>query len=76
MKFRKFSQNISWPVDMNMQMIELMMLSPHCLPYIIYIKFWKFNILPKLVIVCPSYQDIYIGVNIILHLFREELRQV
>ena len=30
-------------------------------------------ILPKLVIVCPSY---HIGINIILHLFREELRQV
>ena len=32
LKFRKFSQNISWPVDMNMQMSELMMSSPHYLP--------------------------------------------
>ena len=37
----QFSQNISWPVDMNMQMSELMMSSPHYLPYILYIKFWK-----------------------------------
>ena len=41
-----------------MQMSELMMSSPHYLPYISYIKFWKFQYLPKLVIVCPSYQDI------------------
>ena len=41
LKFRKFSQNISWPVDMTMQMSELMMSSPHYLPYILYIKFWE-----------------------------------
>ena len=41
-KFHKFSGNISWPVRMNMQMSELMMSSPHYLPYILYIKFWKF----------------------------------
>ena len=58
MKFRKFSQNISWPVDMNMEMSELMMSSPHYLPYILYIKFEYFHILPKLVIVYPSYQAI------------------
>ena len=57
-----------------MQMSELMMSSPHYLPYILYIKFWKFAFLPKYVIVCPSYM--YQDVNIILHLFREELRQV
>ena len=28
------------------------------LPYILYIKIFNFNILPKLVIVRPSYQDI------------------
>ena len=39
-------------------MSELMMSSPHYLPYILYIHFWKFNILPKLVIVCFAYQDI------------------
>ena len=42
LKFHKFSGNISWPVRMNMQMNELMMSSPHYLPYILYIKFWKF----------------------------------
>ena len=58
LKLRKFSQNISWPVDMNMQMSELMMSSPHYLPYILYINFEKFNILRILVIVCPSYQAV------------------
>ena len=39
-------------------MSELMMSSPHYLPYILYINFWKIQYLPKLVIVCFSYQDI------------------
>ena len=34
MKFRKFSRNISWPVDINMQMSELMMSLPHNFPFI------------------------------------------
>ena len=33
LKFRKFSRNISWPVDMNMQISELMMSSPHNFPF-------------------------------------------
>ena len=38
LKFRKFSRNISWPVDMimNMQMNELIMSSPHNFPFILY----------------------------------------
>ena len=39
--FANFSGNISWPVRMNIQMSELMS-STHYLPYILYIKFWKF----------------------------------
>ena len=75
LKFRKFSQNISWPVDMNMQMSELMMSSPHYLPYILYIQFWTFWYFAQ---TCDSMSLIsrYIGVNIILQLFREELGQV
>ena len=38
-------------------MSELMMSSPHYLPYNLYMKFGNFNIL--LVIVCPSYQEHY-----------------
>ena len=57
--FANFSQNISWPVDMNMQMSELMMSSPSLFAiYFVHKFFEKFNILPKLVIVCFSYQDI------------------
>ena len=44
LKFRKFSRNISWPVDMNMQMSELMMSSPHNFPFILYTKMTKFHI--------------------------------
>ena len=36
MTIHKFSRNISWPVDMNMQMSELMMSSPHNFPFILY----------------------------------------
>ena len=50
------------------------MSSPHYLPYILYIKCWKFWYFAQ---TCDSKSLIsrYIGVNIILHLFREELRQ-
>ena len=41
---------------MNMQMSELMMSSPHYFHIFCTYNFEKFNILPKLVIVCPSYQ--------------------
>ena len=43
LKFRKFSQNISWPVDMNMQMSEVMMSSPHNFPFILYTKITKIS---------------------------------
>ena len=37
LKFHIFSENISWPVLMNIQMSELMMSSPHnFLIYIVY----------------------------------------
>ena len=52
------SQNISWPVDMNMQMSELMSL-PHYLPYILYIKFWKIQYFAHTCeYACPSYQAV------------------
>ena len=57
LKFRKFSRNISWPVDMNMQMSELMMSSPHYLPYILYTKFCHIfctQIFLKILIFCPN----------------------
>ena len=56
-------------------MSELMMSSRHYLPYILYIKFRKFWYFAQ---TCDSMSHIltYIGVNNILHLFREELRQV
>ena len=43
--------------------------------YILYINFWKIQYFPQ---TCDSMFLIsrYIGVNIILHLFREELREV
>ena len=41
LKFRKFSRNISWPVDMNMQMSEVMMSSPHNFPFILYTEMTK-----------------------------------
>ena len=52
-----------------MQMSELMMSSPHYLPYILYIKFWKIQYFAH---TCDSMSLISscIGVNIILHLFR------
>ena len=69
--------NISWPVDMNMQMSELMMSSPHYLPYILYIKFWKIQYFAHTCdSTCMSLISSCIGVNIILHLFRKKLRQV
>ena len=36
----QFSSNISWPVDMNMQMSELIMSSSHNFPFILYTE-WK-----------------------------------
>ena len=36
LNFRNFHLNISWTVDINMQMSELMMSSPHNFPYILY----------------------------------------
>ena len=42
-KFRKFSRNISWPVDMNMQMSEVMMSSPHNFPFILYTEMTKIS---------------------------------
>ena len=55
-----------------MQMSELMMSSPHYLPYILYMKFWKCLYFAQ---TCDSMSLIsrYIGVIIILHLLREEL---
>ena len=41
LKFRKFSRNISWPVDMNMQMSEVMMSSPHNFSFILYTEMKK-----------------------------------
>ena len=43
LKFRKYSRNISWPVDMNMQMSELMMSSPHNFPFILYTEMTKIS---------------------------------
>ena len=43
LKFRKFSRNISWPVDMNMQMSEVMMSSPHNFPFILYTEMTKIS---------------------------------
>ena len=60
---------------MNMQMSELMMSSPHYLPYILYMKFWKIQYFAQTYDSMPLLSS-YIGDNIILHLFREELRQV
>ena len=69
--------HISWPVDMNMQMSELMMSSPHYLPYVLYMKFWKIQYFAHTCdSTCMSLISSCIGVNIILHLFRKELRQV
>ena len=49
-----FQQNISWTVDMNIQMSELMMSSPHFSPHILYIKFFTiFSFLLKHVKACP-----------------------
>ena len=66
----KFSQNISWPVDMNMQMSELMMSLPHYLPYILYINFWKIQYFAH---TCDSMSLISscIGVNIIGDIYSE-----
>ena len=43
LKFRKISRNISWPVDMNMQMSEVMMSSPHNFPLILYTEMTKIS---------------------------------
>ena len=43
LKFRKFSRNISWPVDMNMQMSGLMMSSLHNFSFILYTEMTKFS---------------------------------
>ena len=43
LKFHNFSRNISWPVDMNMQMSELMMSSPHNFPFILYTEMTKIS---------------------------------
>ena len=43
LKFRKFSRNISWPVDMNLQMSELMMSLPHNFPFILYTEMIKIS---------------------------------
>ena len=40
---RKFSRNISWPVDINMQMSEVMMSSPHNFPFILYTEMTKIS---------------------------------
>ena len=40
MKFRNLQQNISWTVNTNMQMNELIMSSPHFFPHILYVNFW------------------------------------
>ena len=39
----QISRNISWPVDMNMQMSELMMSSPHNFPFILYTEMTKIS---------------------------------
>ena len=59
---------------MNMQMRELMKSLPHILPCILYINFELFFLLLKHVKVCPN-MKIY-QKNIILHLFRVDIRQV
>ena len=46
LQFHIFFGNISWPVLMNIQMRALVMSLPHNLSYIIYIKFWMFNLFP------------------------------
>ena len=58
-----------------MQMSELMMSSPHYLPYYFVHKILKIQYFAH---TCDSMSLISscIGVNIILHLFRKELRQV
>ena len=58
-----------------MQMSELMMSLPHYLPYNLYIKFLNFYYFAQ---TCDNMSLItrFIGVNITLHLFREELSQV
>ena len=38
-----FHQSISWTVDMNMQIGELMISSPHNFPCILYIKVWNLS---------------------------------
>ena len=43
-EFRKFSRNISWPVDMNMQISELMMSAPNNFPFILYTEITVFYI--------------------------------
>ena len=37
----QISRNISWPVNMNMQMSEVMMSSPHNFPFILYTEMTK-----------------------------------
>ena len=39
----QISRNISWPVDMNMQMSELMMSLPHKFPLISYTEITKIS---------------------------------
>ena len=56
-----------------MQMCALMMSSPHNCPCILYITFWTFFLLKHVNHVPISK---YIRANIILHLFRVDVRQV
>ena len=41
--FTNFQETISWPVNMNMQMSELMMSSPHNFPFILYTEMTKIS---------------------------------
>ena len=75
MKFCNFQQNVSWTVDMNMQINELMMSSPHFFPHILYkiLKMFFFFFCSDMYM---SPISKYIRANIILHLFRVNTRQV
>ena len=43
-----FKKTFSWPVDMNMQMSELMMSSPHNFPFILYTEMTKISYSAKM----------------------------